>query len=121
MVDSRSFIQAVVAVEIDRPLGSKHPRHGFIYPVNYGFVPGVLAPDGEYLDAYVLGIFEPVSRFEGRCIAVLQRLNDEDDKLIVVPEGRTYSDEQIQALVEFQERYFVSVIIRSCDDTTNQG
>ena len=34
-------------------MGSKHPKHGFIYPVNYGFVPGVIGGDGEELDAYL--------------------------------------------------------------------
>lgn len=109
---SLRFLDAIVTVEIDRPFGSRHPKHGFLYPVNYGFIPGVLAPDGEYLDAYVLGVFEPVSQFEGRCVAIIQRSEDNDDKLVVVPEGRIYSDEQIQVLVEFQERYFVSIIVR---------
>jgi inorganic pyrophosphatase len=88
--------------------------HGFLYPLNYGFVPGVMAADGHELDAYVLGIFEPVSQFEGRCIAVavIHRTNDDDDKRIVVPEGKDYSDEQIRALTEFQERFFESFILR---------
>jgi len=60
----------------------------------------------------VLGIFEPVEEFTGRCIAMVQRLDDDDDKLIVVPEGRQYNDDQIQALVEFQERFFTSIIQR---------
>ena len=60
----------------------------------------------------MLGIFEPVEEFTGRCIAMVQRLDDDDDKLIVVPEGRQYNDDQIQALVEFQERFFTSIIQR---------
>lgn len=111
-MDTTTFLGASVTVSIDRPLGSKHPRHGFIYPVNYGFVPGVMAPDGHELDVYVLGVFEPVERFTGRCVAVLHRTNDVEDKLVVVPEGRDYSDEQIAALTEFQERWFLSVIRR---------
>ncbi len=111
-VDARGFLGHVVEVCIDRPLGSKHPRWGFIYPVNYGFVPGVPAPDGDELDAYVLGIFEPVEIFTGRCIAAIHRLNDDDDKLVVVPLEKHYSDEQIRALTEFQERFFESQIWR---------
>lgn len=68
--------------------------------------------DGSELDAYVHGVFEPVKTFIGRCIAIVRRTNDDDDKLVVVPEGREYSDEQIRALVEFQERFFKSVIFR---------
>jgi inorganic pyrophosphatase len=73
-------------------------------------VPDTLAPDGEPIDAYVLGVFEPIEEFTGRCIAIVQRLDDDDDKLIVVPQNKDYSDEQIQALVEFQERFFTSII-----------
>lgn len=92
-------------------MGSHHPRAGFLYPVNYGYVPDTLAPDGEPIDAYVLGVFEPVQQFTGHCIALIHRLDDDDDKLVVVPTGREYSNEQIMALTEFQERFFQSVII----------
>ncbi len=93
-------------------MGSVHPQHGFLYPVNYGFIPGTLAEDGEELDAYILGVFEPLDLFTGRCIAVIHRLNDADDKLVVVPEGVQYSDDQIKVLTEFQERFFLSEILR---------
>ncbi|PKM91739.1 inorganic pyrophosphatase [Candidatus Falkowbacteria bacterium HGW-Falkowbacteria-1] len=106
------FLDKIVKVKIDRPLGSKHPKHSIYYSVNYGYVPGEMAPDGEELDAYVLGIFEPVKEFVGRCIAVVYRLNDDDDKLIVVPDGISYTKDQISSLVEFQERFFESIIIK---------
>ncbi len=111
-VKGQDFIGRRVRVDIDRPLGSRHPRLGFVYPVNYGYVPGVMAPDGEELDAYVLGVFEPLERFEGQCIAVVRRAEEEDDKLVVVEPGREYTDDQIRALTEFQERFFTTTILR---------
>ena len=114
-VDARTLIGKTVQVSIDRPLGSRHPETGFTYPVNYGFLPGVPAPDGENLDAYVLGVFDPLVKFTGRCIAVIQRSDDDDDKLIVAPEGKDFSDEQILALTGFQERFFKSSITREFD------
>jgi inorganic pyrophosphatase len=111
-MDTTDFLGKVIQVQIDRPLGSMHPQHGFIYPINYGFIPGVMAPDGEELDAYVLGVFEPVDHFEGNCIAVIHRMDDNDDKLVVAPEGTNYRDEQIRVLTEFQEQFFHSEIIR---------
>lgn len=109
---ARSFIGRRVHVNIDRPLGSHHPQHGFFYPVNYGCLPGVPAPDGDDLDAYVLGVVQPLERFEGVCIAVIHRLDDADDKLVVVPPGVEMSDEQIREQTEFQEQFFTSEIIR---------
>jgi inorganic pyrophosphatase len=112
-MSSTDFIGKLVPIRIDRPLGSRHPQHGFLYLLNYGYVPGTRAADGEELDAYVLGVFEPLQQFEGRCIAVLHRLDDDDDKLVLVPDGKQYTDEQVQALTEFQERYFKTVVIRA--------
>lgn len=111
-MNSKEYIGKVVNVKIDRPFGSNHPKHGFIYPVNYGYVPNTISGDGEELDCYVLGVFEPVDEFSGKCIAVIHRTNDNDDKLIVVPDDKNYSDDAINALVEFQERFFEHIIIR---------
>lgn len=107
------WIGKIVTLKIDRPLGSRHPQHGFIYLLNYGYLAGVLSDDGEDLDAYVLGVFEPCEVYEGQCIAVIHRLDDEDDKLVIAPVGKIYSDEQILALTEFQERFFLSVVLRN--------
>ena len=106
------FIGKIVNVEMDRPLGTRHPKHGFMYCVNYGYIPDTVSGDGEELDAYLLGVFEPVQSYIGKCIAVIHRINDNDDKLVVVPESKNYTDEQIRALTEFQERFFESEIIR---------
>jgi len=112
MTYSTRYLGKVVDIIIDRPVGSKHPKYDNIYPINYGYVKGILAPDGEELDAYILGVFEPIKKFRGECIAVIHRLNDADDKLIITSEGKKYSNKQIKALTEFQEKYFKSKIIR---------
>jgi inorganic pyrophosphatase len=106
VTDPFDFIGKAVRVTIDRPMGSRHPEHGFVYPVNYGYIEGTKSPDGEELDAYALGTFNPLDRFEGECIAVIRRLDDDDDKLVVTPAGRRLSAEQIRVLTEFQERFF---------------
>jgi len=112
MNNFKNYIGKKVSVTIDRKLGSKHPKWGFIYLNNYGYIPNTISGDGEELDAYILGIFEPVDTFEGICIAVLHRLDEDDDKLIIVPEGKNYTDEQINCLTEYQERFFNHIIIR---------
>ncbi len=112
-MDNKQFLGKTVTVKIDRPLGSKHPDWDFIYPVNYGYIPHTISGDGEELDAYILGVSEPLQTFCGKCIAIIHRLDDDDDKLIVVPENRVFSDEEIRVLVDFQERFFKSEIVRT--------
>lgn len=106
------YLGKTLHAKINRPFGSKHPKHGFIYPVNYGFIPNTISGDGEEIDCYILGIFEPISNFTGKCIAIIHRTDDDDDKLILVPDGINYSDDAINALTEFQERFFKHEIIR---------
>ena len=121
MVNSLSFLGQKVNVVIDRPLGSKHPQHGFIYEVNYGYIPNTKSPDGEEQDVYVLGIGKAVDKIIGVCIAVIHRTNDNDDKLVVTSDGKDFSDEEIskawptslvEKIVEFQEKNFKHVILR---------
>ena len=111
-MDSKEYIGKIVTVTMDRPMGSTHPKHRFIYPVNYGYIEGTISGDGEELDAYVLGEHNPLENFTGKVIAVIHRLDDDDDKLVVMAENRDYTDDQIAALVEFQEKWFKYTIIR---------
>ena len=112
MDNSIKFLNKTIDIKVDRPLGSKHPKHGFIYPVNYGYVPNTTSGDGEELDAYILGIYEPLETFTGKCIAIIHRTNDNDDKLVIVPENKFFSNREIHVLTDFQEQYFESIIIR---------
>ena len=99
-----------VTVEIDRPLGSKHPTEDdIVYGVNYGFVPGTVAPDGHPLDVYVLDSKEPLECCEVTVIAIVRRRDDVEDKLVAVLDAsRAWSATAILAAVEFQERFFDS-------------
>ena len=103
----KSYLGAWVTVYVDRPLGSRHPKYPeLIYPINYGYIEGLSAGDGEEQDAYILGIDLPLSRFSGRVIAIIHRSNDVEDKLVVAPDGVGFTKEQIIELTAFQERYF---------------
>ncbi len=102
-----SFLGQIVEIKIDRPLGSAHPKHpDLIYPVNYGFIPGVLGGDGEELDVYLLGVDKPVSKYSAQIIAIVHRLDDEEDKLVGAPVGTHFTKTEIEKSVAFQERYF---------------
>jgi len=109
---AKQFIGKEVDVVMDRPLGSLHPRHGFVYEVNYGYLPGVKAPDGEDLDAYFLGTDKALDKAHGIVIAIVHRLDDDDDKLVVVPSGMEISDAEIEKAVFFQEQWFKHEIFR---------
>ena len=106
------FLRSLVTVTIDRSLGSRHPKWDFAYPVNYGYVPDTKSGDGEEIDAYVLGVNEPLKEFTGKCIAVIHRLNDDDDKLVLAPDGTEFTDADIRTATDFQEKFFKSVIVR---------
>lgn len=112
---SKEFLNKIITVKIDRPLGSKHPKHNYIYPLNYGFVPNTISGDNEEIDCYVLGIHDPIDTFTGKCIAIIHRLNDDDDKLIITSEDKNFTDSEIRVLTDFQEKFFESEIIRPSD------
>lgn len=96
---------------MDRPMGTVHPQHpDLYYEVNYGYVPGIFAPDGEEQDAYVLGVDVPLQRFCGRVIAVIKRRDDLEEKWVVAPEGVSFTAQEILAKVWFQEKYFDSYV-----------
>ena len=102
-----SFLGQIVEIKIDRPLGSAHPKHlDLIYPVNYGFIPGVFGGDGEEMDVYLLGVDGPVLKSSAQIIAVVHRLDDEEDKLVGAPVGTHFTKAEIKKSVAFQEQYF---------------
>ena len=106
------MVGKIVTVTIDRPLGTRHPNHpDILYPVNYGYIPGIMAPDGEEQDAYILGVEVPVAEFTGEVIAIVRRMDDVEDKWVVAPVGTRLSREEIQTRLAFQERYFHSEIL----------
>lgn len=97
---------------IDRPLGSTHPKHAdIVYEVNYGYIPGIFAPDEEEQDVYILGVDEPVEEFTGKLIAVIHRLNDVEDKWVLAPENKSFTPEEIRKKVHFQERFFQTELL----------
>jgi inorganic pyrophosphatase len=100
-----------IRVVVDRPVGTRHPRAGFEYEVNYGFVPGVLAPDGEELDVYLLGTSEPVEVCEAaEVIAIVRRRDDVEDKLVAVVGAESWDEAKIAEAIRFQERFFDSYV-----------
>jgi len=110
------YIGKEVYAIIDRPIGSTHPNYpDHIYLVNYGHVPNTISGDGEELDCYILGEYEPLKEYNGKCIAVIHRKDEDDDKLIITPKDKMFSNNEIRILTDFQEKYFQSEIIRKQD------
>ena len=106
------MIGDIVTVTVDRPMGTYHPKHKDIYyPINYGYIKGIIAPDGEEQDAYIIGMNEPVKEFTGEIIAIIHRVNDVEDKWVVAPKGSRFNGDEIQKAVHFQEQYFEYEII----------
>lgn len=114
--DLTKYLGRQVKITIDRPMGSKHPQFDYIYPLNYGYLANTISGDGEEIDAYLLGVYEPVREYTGVVVAIIKRLNDEEDKLVVAPLGSSYSAPKIKDLVYFQEQYFQIEVISHIDN-----
>lgn len=108
----QEFLGKKIVIHFDRPLGTKHPRFDWIYPVNYGFVPGTKAGDGMEIDVYYLSASEPLQDIEGTCIGYVHRLDDNEDKLIAT-DGAIPTEEEIEAILAFQEQYYKHEIVLS--------
>jgi len=103
---AEKYLKKIVEVIVDRPLGSTHPTFNkIIYPVNYGYIKDIVAPDGENLDAYLLKVNYPVKKYKGMVAAIIHRLTDDDDKLVIIPVGETITEEEIEKAVDFQEKW----------------
>ena len=112
MKNCASVIGSIVTVTVDRPMGSVHPKHRDIfYPISYGYVEGITVPDGEWQDAYILGVDEPIQEFTGKVIWVIHRLDDVEDKWVVCPENMSFSEKEITEKTDFQEKFFKTEIL----------
>ena len=110
--EGNSVIGQTVTVTVDRPLGSVHPDYpDLYYPVNYGYIENLMGGDGDWQDAYILGVDEPLESFTGKVIAVAVRQDDNESKLVVAPDGAEFSKEEIARQINFQEKYFNTVIL----------
>ena len=107
-VQVRSYLGKTVTIGIDRPIGYVHRKENYslTYPINYGYIPGVIGGDGEELDVYLIGVNEPMNEYTARVIAIAHRNNDVEDKLVAAPEGMSFSKEEIEAAIRFQEQYY---------------
>lgn len=109
----KDIMGSIVTGTVDRPLGSTHPNYpDMIYPINYGYVDGVFAADGEEQDVYVFGADEPIETYTGKVIAIYHRINDNEDKWIVSIDGKDYSDDEILKKIDFQEKYYKGMLLR---------
>ncbi len=103
-----SYLGKVIDIEIDRPVGYVHhkEKYDLVYPINYGYIPGVLGGDDEELDVYLLGVSEKVDRYTCRIIGISHRHNDVEDKLIAAPVGMSFTADEMKEAIAFQEQYY---------------
>lgn len=107
LLEAQSPVGREIKVTVDRPMGSRHPEHpDLVYGVNYGYVEGILAADGEWQDAYILGVIEPVNSFIGQVIAVIHRKDDVENKWVVALVGTRFNEQEIREQTDFQEKYY---------------
>lgn len=84
---------------LDRPRHSRHPRNKeIVYPLDYGYVAGTRAPDGEDIDLW-LGS-EPSRALRGAIVTVDAEKRDAEIKLLI---GCT--DAEIETIYRFYNDY----------------
>ena len=108
-----SYLGKTVTIGIDRPIGFVHEKKDgtkLTYPINYGYIPGVLGGDDEELDVYLLGVDHPVESYSCRIVGIVHRKNDVEDKLVGVPEGMSFTAAEMTEAVHFQEQYYDSYV-----------
>lgn len=108
----RGYLGKTVTIGIDRPVGYVHhkEKYSLHYPINYGYIPGVLGGDGEEVDVYLLGVSTPVTEYTCRIIGIAHRANDVEDKLIAAPDGMHFTVEEMAAAINFQEKYYETTV-----------
>ena len=113
------YLGKEVTIEIERPISYLHKKgeKTLIYPINYGYIPGVLGGDDEELDVFLVGVNTPVSSYTGKIIGIVYRSDDVEDKLIMAPIGKSFSAKEMALAVHFQEKYYKSTI-RDIDGNT---
>lgn len=77
-------LDALVAgseIVVDRPKGSRHPRHGFVYPLDYGYLKGTSSMDGEGVDLWLGSL--PGAPLVGMIVAVDLAKRDSEIKLLL--------------------------------------
>lgn len=107
-----SYLGQQIEAVVDRPVGYLHVKgeKRLRYPINYGYIPGVLGGDGEELDVYYLGNRQPLQAFSGRVIAIVHRADDVEDKLVAAPEGMAFTAKEICRQIYFQEQYYDTTV-----------
>lgn len=113
MLDYSSFLGKEYEITVDRPAGSVHPKHpDLVYPINYGFIDGIFAEDGEEVDVYVIDSKKPLKKLRAKVIAIIHRHDDDENKLIAIKSDKKFLDEEILSAVNFQEKYYNHSLIR---------
>ena len=100
----KTLLGKTTNVIVDRPINYNH--NDITYELNYGYIKEMTALDGELQDAYILDVKDPVDHIVGKIIGIVHRLDDVEDKLLVVSKEIALKSEEIKKLINFQEKYF---------------
>lgn len=109
---AKSYLGKTIDIKIDRPIGYVHKKENYCltYPINYGYIPGVIGGDGEELDVYLLGVDKPVTEYSAKIIGIAHRENDVEDKLIASPIDKVLYQNEIAEAILFQEQYYKTTV-----------
>ena len=106
--------EETVTVKIDHPLGSTDEDNpSVVYPINCGYVDVERTAGFSELDkqrVYLLGVDVAVDEYIGELIAVARRRDDPETVWIIAPENISYTIQQIEEMIYFEEQYYDSFV-----------
>lgn len=105
----------LVTVKVDHPLGSTDDdNHSIVYPINCGYVDKEksigLFSSLDCQPVYLVGVDTAVDEYSGVLIAVARRRDDSENYWIVAPENISFTIQQLEEMVYFNEQYYDSFI-----------
>lgn len=96
------------------PLGSTDEDNpSVVYPINCGYVDVERTAGFSELDkqrVYLLGVDVAVDEYIGELIAVARRRDDPETVWIIAPENISYTIQQIEEMIYFEEQYYDSFV-----------
>ncbi len=78
--------------------------------LNSGYFTDLKTPNNKYQNVYVIGVKKPIKEFEGKVIAIINRIDEIENILVVSYNNKKYTKEEILKLINYEDKKYKSKI-----------